>query len=29
MMSRLERDDAALRRIQKHLNGYLETQLAR
>jgi TetR/AcrR family transcriptional regulator, transcriptional repressor for nem operon len=29
MMSRLERDDAALRRIQNHLNGYLENQLAR
>jgi TetR/AcrR family transcriptional repressor of nem operon len=28
MMSRLQRNDEALRRVQSHLNGYLENQVA-
>jgi hypothetical protein len=29
MMSRLERNDYALRRVQQHLNEYLESEVAR
>jgi TetR/AcrR family transcriptional repressor of nem operon len=29
MMSRLERNDHSLRRVQEHLNHYLDTEVAR